>query len=264
MRRNRGFLGLLLFVLLIEFFSNKTFAGNCKAVSPYSPGFKPNVLPQKGMLYLPAKNRNRKLLVYFPGLNQSAHPTSSPKIFSNSSYKLQEVADKTGYAIFSLHNSGTSITKEEIHCLLEASESGQLDVASHSGGILGLQNSARELKKANVSNLYMLDNFYNKVNGQNTNPSWTISNVDAGVVHGFVHSTNSQIKQMAKSEKTNKGKTFYTFESEKNSAIINMGDHYDSVSKFLIGINQGTLDSNYDVDESLVQVINKGHSFVKK
>jgi hypothetical protein len=264
MRRNRGSLGLLLFVLLIQFFSNENYAGDCKAVSPYSPGFKPNVLPQKGTLYLPAKNRNRKLLVYFPGLNQNAHPTTGTKIFSNSSYKLQEVADKTGYAIFSLNDSSTTITKKEINCLLEASESGQLDVASHSGGILGLQNSAQELKKAHVANLYMLDNFYFEVNRQKTNPSSTISNIDAGVVHGFVHSTKSQIQKMAKLEETHNGKTFYTFQNEKNSAIISMGDHYDSVSKFLIGINQGTLNSNYEVDESLVQVINKGHSFVNK
>ncbi len=119
--------------------------------------------PKVGCLYFPGYLKSKQpSLLYIRGLIQSKAkiPQSTKNLFDSSEgYNLKRVAESNGQIIFATHKSEVSIPSEVIQCLKKLSSTSDLDVASHSNGVLGIIKNQSVLKNG-VRNLYLLDNFY--------------------------------------------------------------------------------------------------------
>jgi hypothetical protein len=128
-----------------------------------APGMNCNTFPE-GCVYVPASVRTIPL-VYFRGLIQDAPrnpPESTKALFDlNRRYRLKKAADDKGQIILATHKSTIAISTNTLRCLKSIGDTSSIDVASHSGGGVGLASS-KSVLQGEVRHLYLLDNFYGR------------------------------------------------------------------------------------------------------
>jgi hypothetical protein len=129
-----------------------------------NPGFNCEAF-SSGCIFVPG-TVTEKPLIYLRGNIQSNHtpPESTEDLFFGSADGKREYGlGSTGLnrIIFATHGPDVAVTANVIDCMNKLSGTeGKIDVASHSGGYLGLYDS-RETLKGRVAKLELLDNFYN-------------------------------------------------------------------------------------------------------
>jgi hypothetical protein len=147
--------------LLLSIFTLQIASAACPSRLP--AGLHCAVFPE-GCVYVPT-SANGPALVYFRGLIQDSPrspPESTQALFDlNRNYRLKIAADTKKQILLATHKSTTALSSATLRCLKSLSHNNKVDVASHSGGGVGL-SASKNLLEGQVSHLHLLDNFYGR------------------------------------------------------------------------------------------------------
>ncbi|MBU6376392.1 MAG: hypothetical protein KGQ59_10380 [Bdellovibrionales bacterium] len=128
-----------------------------------------------GTLVIPRPQSCRTLKVYFPGHAQELGLTSAvpsalrPKwaeiLLTGQNYHLAPTITQAGCPVLILGESKMAISASQVEQLLQETGATQIELLSHSGGFIGLDQTLRAWKGNSildkVTGLKLLDNFYN-------------------------------------------------------------------------------------------------------
>jgi hypothetical protein len=151
----------------------------CALTHSLNPGLNCN---SAGCLNVPQNNTKstNPPLLYIRGLKQDPAPRTEDLFTSQ--YNL----GKLNQIVFATASSDIKISKKDLQCLQDLNTAKKIDVASHSGGYIGLEKNSDALK-GNVNKLYLLDNFYNPEAVKNS-----VLTINPDQCSGFTTSHNLQ------------------------------------------------------------------------